>query len=82
MNPDHIPDLHWKLANSYHTTNIGQSETMLATVSVHDITVETLSYAKSNNYGERCRTILNTKPATSPSKRDLTLCSIIPITKI
>ena len=24
MNPDKIPDLHWKLANTYHTTNIGQ----------------------------------------------------------
>ena len=24
MNPDKIPDLHWQLANTYHTTNIGQ----------------------------------------------------------
>ena len=23
MNPDKIPDLHWNLANTYHTTNIG-----------------------------------------------------------
>ena len=23
LNPDKIPDLHWSLANSYHTTNIG-----------------------------------------------------------
>ena len=25
INPDHIPDLHWKLADTYHTTVIGQS---------------------------------------------------------
>ena len=24
INPAQIPDLHWKLANTYHTTNIGQ----------------------------------------------------------
>ena len=24
MNPDEIPDLHWQLVNTYHTTNIGQ----------------------------------------------------------
>ena len=23
LNPDKIPDLHWSLADSYHTTNIG-----------------------------------------------------------
>ena len=23
INPDQIPDVHWKLANTYHTTNIG-----------------------------------------------------------
>ena len=23
MNPDTIPDLNWKLVNTYHTTNIG-----------------------------------------------------------
>ena len=24
MNPDKIPDLHWNLADTYHTTNIGR----------------------------------------------------------
>ena len=23
INPDQIPDLHWKLAHTYHTMNIG-----------------------------------------------------------
>ena len=26
MNPDYIPDLHWKLSNTYHTTSIGYAE--------------------------------------------------------
>ena len=39
--PDQIPDLHWKLADTYHTMVIGQSET--ATVSIHDIHINTLT---------------------------------------
>ena len=27
LNPDKIPDLHWQLVNTYHTTNIGQLKT-------------------------------------------------------
>ena len=46
MNPYHIPDLHWKLANTYHTTSIGYIEPMSTTVTIHYVTVETLSYAK------------------------------------
>ena len=56
MNPDHIPDLHWKLANTYHTTSIGYTEP-LTTVSIHYVTVKTLSYAKSNKCGEWCGTV-------------------------
>ena len=67
MNPDHILDLHWKLANTYHTTSIGYTE-LLTTVSVHYVTVETLSYAKNNKCGEWCGTVLNTKTLTSQSK--------------
>ena len=40
MNPDHIPDLHWKLTNAYHTTSIGYPTTLPTTISV---TVEALS---------------------------------------
>ena len=42
INPDVIPDLHWKLANTYHTMNIGQTEIEHTMISVHDITVKTL----------------------------------------
>ena len=80
INPDHIPDLHWKLANTYHTTSIGYAEMLHTTVSIHYITVETLSYAKGDKCGEWYRTSLNTKTSTSQSKREPTVCSIIPIT--
>ena len=39
LNPDQIPDLHWKLADTYHTTNIGQIEVTDSTV--HNITINT-----------------------------------------
>ena len=68
MNPDHIPDLHWKLANTYHTTSIGYTEPLSTTISVHYITVETFSYANNNRCGEWCGTVLNTKTVTSQSK--------------
>ena len=43
INPDYIPDLHWKLANTYHTTSIGNTEMQHTTVSVQYITMETFS---------------------------------------
>ena len=35
MNPDKIPDLHWELVNTYHTTNIGQIKPQAACISTH-----------------------------------------------
>ena len=42
INPKHIPDLHWQIADTYHTTNIGQSTFHMCTPSVD---VNTLSLA-------------------------------------
>ena len=42
INPKHIPDLHWPLAHTYHTTNISQSTLHVCTPSVD---VNTLSLA-------------------------------------
>ena len=72
INPDLIPDLHWKLANTYHTTNIGQMEIENTTISVYDITVKTLDCM--------CKTCLSTKTCTIPSTCESIVCSIIPIT--
>ena len=72
INPNQIPDLHWKLANTYHTTNIGQSEIGSTTISVHDITVKTFGYV--------CVTSLSTETCTTQSRHESTVCSVIPIT--
>ena len=72
INPDQIPDLHWKLANTYHTTNIGQSEIRNTMISVHDITVKTIDCV--------CRMSLSTETCTTQSRHDPTVCSVVPIT--
>ena len=72
INPDQIPDLHWKLTNTYHTTNIGQSEIGNTTISIHDITVKTFDYV--------CKTSLSTETCTTQSRHEPTVCSVIPIT--
>ena len=53
INPNRIPDLHWKLADTYHTMVIGQSE--VTTISIHDILINKLTctdnlYLDSNTY--------------------------------
>ena len=71
INPNLIPDLHWKLANTYHTTNIGQMEIENTTISIYDITVKTLNCM--------CKTSLSTETHTTPSRHEPIVCSIIPI---
>ena len=41
INPKQIPDLHWQLEDSFHTTNIGQTTLQVCTPSVD---VNTLSF--------------------------------------
>ena len=72
INPNQILDLHWKLANTYHTTNIGQSEIGGTTISVHDITVKTFGYV--------CKTSLSMETCTTQSRCESAVCSFIPIT--
>ena len=69
INPDQIPDLHWKLADTYHTTVIGQSE--ITTVSVHDIVINTLTCTDNP--------CLDSKTYTVQSKCK-PICSLLPIT--
>ena len=72
INPDQTPDLHRKLANMYHTTNIGQSELGDTTISIHDISVKTFDCV--------CEISLSTKTCTTQSRREPIVCSVIPIT--
>ena len=72
INPDQIPDLHWKLANTYHTTNIGQTEIENTNISIHEIT------AKS--FDSMCKTSLNTETCTTQRICKSIVCSVIPNT--
>ena len=69
INPDQILDLHWKLAKTYHTTNIGQME--ITNMSIHEITVNTFMCT--------CNTNLSTETNTIQSKCK-PLCSLLPVT--
>ena len=70
INPDQIPDLHWKLVNTYHTTNIRQIP--ITDQTVHEVTLNT-------PVNTDC-TILDTETHTTKSKRESLVCSILPIT--
>ena len=50
INPDQIPDLHWKLVDTYHTTNIGQ--TKVKDNIVHNITLNTHVDTDNVNIGK------------------------------
>ena len=71
INPSQIPDSHWKLTNSYHTTNIGQIDAVTTSICVHSIT------ATSSN-GEH-KTSLSTETYTTQSRCEPYICSVMPI---
>ena len=66
MNPDKIPHLYWDLANTYHTTNIGQVDPQTTWVTTHCIDVDTLSQAEGDRCGNWCGTTLNTDVIGNP----------------
>ena len=76
MNPDHIPDLHWSLASTYHTTGIGHVHTQSIDKTTHYINVITSSHVKGNKCGAWCGTMLKTKTSTSQSNQKSPKCSI------
>ena len=77
MNPDMIPDLHWEMANTYLTTNIGQTDPQAACVSTHCIDVDTLSHAKGARYGDWYGATLNTETITLQRNIEPIICSTI-----
>ena len=70
MNPDKIPDLHWNLVDTYHTTNIGQIDPQDTWISTHCINVDILSYAEGDRYREWCGTTLSTNMTIPQSNRE------------
>ena len=77
INPDKILDLHWSLADTYHTTNIGQIDSNATLISTNYINVDTLSYAKGDRYREWCGTALNTNVTVLQSNRETIVCHVI-----
>ena len=76
MNPDHIPDLHWNLASTYHTTGIGHVDTQSIDITTHYINVITTSPVEGNKQGAWCGTMLNTETSTSQNTQKTPKCSI------
>ena len=71
LNPNEIPDLHWKLASSYHTTNIGQTVTGPTSIGVHSITVNSSDGEYKMNLG--------TETYTTQSRHEPLIWSIMPM---
>ena len=72
MKPKQIPDLHWQVADTYNTTNIGQSTLHMSTPSVD---VNTLSFAGKGMYHNTCGTNLHINTITIDSNIDTIVCS-------
>ena len=70
MNPDQIPDLHWKLVDTHHTTNIGQTE-------VKDDTINDITLNTHINIGNLS---LSTETYTTQSRHEPLVCSVLPLT--
>ena len=73
MNPKQIPDLHWQLADTYHTTNIGQSTLHMSTPGVD---VHTLSFAGERTYNNPYKINLHVNTTTIDSNVDTIVCSL------
>ena len=67
INPKQIPDLHWRLADKYHTTGIERPE--VTSMSVHNINVKTANnpcinmktYTIQSNHKPLCSLLLITE---------------------
>ena len=79
MNPDKIPNLHWQLASTYHTTSAGQLGLQTSDISTYGVDVDTISHAGGNKYKSSCGTNLETDTITSQSNTAPIVCSVIPI---
>ena len=81
LNPDKIPDLHWSLVDSYHTTNIGLANSSIISMPTNYVNVSTLSYTR----GDKCKkwygTTLKTNVNTLQSNMRPIVCHIIDCSK-
>ena len=76
MNPDKIPNLHWKLVDTHHTTNNGQIGLQISDIFTHCVDVDTISHARGNKYGSWCGTTLITDTITLQSDIKPIVCFV------
>ena len=81
LNPDSIPDLHWSLADSYHTTNIGLTISNTKAISTNYIDINTLSYAQGDKCKMWCGVSLSTVVNTVQSNIKSIVHSTVKCTK-
>ena len=81
LNPDRIPDLHWSLADSFHTTNIGLTISNTKAMSTNSIHINTLSYAHGDKCKKWCDVSLSTDVNTVQSNNKSIICSTLKCTK-
>ena len=66
LNPDKIPDFHWSLADSYHTTNIGLAISSTMLISTNYVDAGTLSHGRGDKCkewgGRTLKTTVNMRP--------------------
>ena len=81
LNPDRIPDLHWSLADSYHTKDIGLTISNTKIISTNYIDINTLSYAQGDKCKMWCGVSLSTVVNTVQSNIKSIICSTVICTK-
>ena len=81
LNPDKIPDLHWSLADSCHTTDIGLTISSTKIVSTNYIDINTLSYAQGDKCKMWCGVPLSNVVNTIQNNTKSVICGTVTCTK-
>ena len=77
LNPDRIPDLHWSVADFYHTTYIGLTISSTKIISTNYIDINTLSYAQGDKCKMWCGVSLSNVVNTVQSNIKSVICSTV-----
>ena len=72
MIPKQIPDFHWQLTDTYHTTNVGKSTLHMNTSSVD---VHTASFAGRRKYNNKYEINQQVDTTTIDSNIDTIVCA-------
>ena len=81
LNSNRIPDLHWSLPDSSHTTDIGLTISNTKIISTNYIDINTLSYAHGDKCKMWCGVSLRTVVNTVQSNIKSVTCSTVKCTK-